>query len=1069
MPEERKLVSILFADVTGSTALGDSMDPEDVRALMGRYYEHARRILPAYGGTLEKFIGDAVMAIFGLHQNHGDDAERALAAALALREAVETDEFLKKVFRLRIGVNTGEVVATGDPSSGDFLVTGDAVNVSARLQQGANPGEIVVSERTVQAAKNAFLFEEERLLQAKGKPQPLRVYPLKGPRTKRQVERPPFVGRRQDLLQLDVLRERTLEEQRPQLVSIVAPAGTGKSRLLEEFLQQLDPADGFQVAFSRCLPYGQTLTFWPLRGLLNELLGGEPERERVQKVFLAAGYQAEDAARLANLILATLGMEGEGISDRESIFAAWRLLIEALSSQAPRIVVFEDLHWASESLLDLVEHIIHLRTSASVLLIALSRPELLDRRPTWGGGRPNFTFLSLQPLGERQTRDLINKLGAEIPTEIREQIVTRSGGNPFFALELLHAFAELSRRGETVSLAALPDTVHAAVLARIDLLSRQERGILQAAAVASRAFHTELLEAVMDQYSGAEIAEALDGLLARDMLVQIEHDRSNFRHILIRDVAYGTLARGERIRLHSKIALWLEASSREHLDEYVEIIAYHYREAIQFSRQSAIPLPLPFKTEDAAPIFARAGILAGHTGSYIEARNHMQMAIDLAPEAARIQLNEQLGDSVLWGEIPNEAYRNALDCWRASPEKDPLTGARLMRKILVANTQSVIFAVLKQEDVEKLREEGLQLLEGIDNEDERRYLRLTACLDPRFWDTNQRPSLMNAMKQHQALALEAVEYFEHRELWDAVSLALEGAIGLTIYLGELETAREIAQRQLTIPNLSHRAWANAVSTMVMYHSIMGDYASCITSVQEIFANLKPGQPLASLGEALRYLIYAAFTSGRWDEAVQQRARLDEIRELLQYDHLAAAHLMLGYIALLWIALAREDRPSIDAMVAIINKYREPYGPNFANYIEALLVDNFHKFTLDLEKQVEDVLIVSLFQFYSEHGQPLFAEFGAMPSEIAQVYDSFRYFINIALALNENDNARLAQAIDEAEAHQHPVHATRMRIVLAQRTGDRGQLERARPVLERLGDQLHLRKLEEVEQTLSQER
>ena len=228
MPEERKLVTILFADVTGSTMLGDTLDPEDVRDLMKRYYEHAHRILAQYGGTLEKFIGDAVMAVFGLPQAHGDDAERALAAALALREAVTRDDILGASFHLRIGINTGEVIATSDLSKGDFLVTGDAVNVAARLQQHAGQGEIVADERTTGAAQTIFLFDEPQLVEVKGKHQPLRVFSLKGERKTRKVERPPLVGRKQDLSQLALLQARTLEEQQPQLVSIVAPAGSAR-------------------------------------------------------------------------------------------------------------------------------------------------------------------------------------------------------------------------------------------------------------------------------------------------------------------------------------------------------------------------------------------------------------------------------------------------------------------------------------------------------------------------------------------------------------------------------------------------------------------------------------------------------------------------------------------------------------------------------------------------------------------------------------------------------------------------------------------------------------------------
>src|SRR5579859_3530652 len=224
MPEERKLVTILFADVTGSTALGDTLDPEDVRALMSRYYTHARQIVTEHGGTLEKFIGDAIMAIFGLPQAHSDDAERGLAAALALHTAIADDPILAPSFQLRIGVNTGEVVATSETASGDFLITGDAVNMAARLQQHAAPGETLVGERSMYAAHTAFLFDEERTIEVKGKRQPLPVFPLRGLRQMRQVTRPALVGRGSDLLQLSVLRSRVLEEHIPQLISIIAPA-----------------------------------------------------------------------------------------------------------------------------------------------------------------------------------------------------------------------------------------------------------------------------------------------------------------------------------------------------------------------------------------------------------------------------------------------------------------------------------------------------------------------------------------------------------------------------------------------------------------------------------------------------------------------------------------------------------------------------------------------------------------------------------------------------------------------------------------------------------------------------
>lgn len=1197
MSEERKLVSILFADVTGSTALGEALDAEDVRALMRRYYEHAQRIIPNYGGTLEKFIGDAVMSIFGLTRSHDDDAERALAAALALRDAIAGDEILNPLLRLRIGVNTGEVVATSDTSRGDFLVTGDAVNVSARLQQGADPGEILASERTVNAARNAFLFGEERQLQAKGKSAPLRVFPLIGLGARRAVERPPFIGRRADLLQLDVLKERVREERRPQFALLVAPAGTGKTRLLEEFLARLSSEDGFKIAYARCLSYGQTLTFWPLRGLLTELLGGEPDRLRVQSVFVKSGYHADDATHLADIVLTTLGSEDESkaaesgaprlrvrnsgqelndlaapgstttgkaldetlaaltesladyaanwpepanppptstptpqsgtdswlrltdlgdlnsmiqsainapsgppnpqqwsalnktlkergkalrdtirenvysslrqslptrfrTTDRESIYSAWHLLIEALATQAPHIIIFEDLHCASDNLLDLIEHIIYPRTSAPFLVLALGRPELLTRRPAWSG-RPNFTTLVLQPLDDKQTRELIAGAGQNIPEGIRDQIVTRSGGNPFFALELLHAFRERDSSGSPS--VSLPDTVYAATLARIDLLARQERSVLQAASVASRAIHSELLEDIMENYSKKEISDALEGLIASDMIVQADDLTYDFRHPLLRDVAYSTLSRTERIRLHGKIALWLEAFTTAHLDTYIGLIAYHYCEALQLARQSAVPVALPFKPENAALLLIRAGVLAGQSGSYAEATKYLQLAIDFVPETERALLYEQLGDSILWGGIPAESYRKALQCWRATAEKDQGTGVRLMRKVLMSTRMTG--TPPPQAELDAFRQEALTLVDVTGDQNERRRILVSACFDSQFQDAAQRLSLEASMNQIRDIAREAIAYFEQQGNQEALSEALHGYSELSMLLGKVQDAFEAAQRRLTIPNLPEKEWANAVNMIATQYLYACDFENCIDYAHAIFSQLKPGQPVTHLYHVATCLAAAAFFLGRWEEVEKARALLDEIRELIHYDEFAVADLSDGYIALLWVALAREDRPQIDELTSIIRKGAGPLGADFLSYLEAQVSDDLHKLP-EHEIHGNDSLFIPCFLFLLEHGKPIYPKLAQLLRKAAGMYTVYNVLGDISLALEQDDNNLLSQAIERAEAHRLVVCAARMRVVLAQRTGDRSQLVHARPVLQRLGDHMHLRKLEEVEQGIA---
>ncbi len=1051
--EERRLVTLLFADVTEYTALGETLDPEDVHALMGRYYAHARHVIESYGGTLERF-GDTVLAVFGLPHAHSDDIERTLAAALTLREAVATDTLLGGRLLMSMGINTGEVVATYNPSGGDFLVTGDAVNVAARLQQAASAGEILVSERTAAAAQAAFLFDDARLVEVKGKRHPLRVLPLRQVRALRQVERPALVGRQPDLHQLELLWERTLAEQRPHLISIMAPAGTGKTRLLEEFLAHLDPAEGFQVALARCPPYGQTLTYWPLRGLLIGLLGEEIGKPQIVDAFVQGGQTPEDSTRLADLVLTTLGVEQEEVTDRESIFAAWRLLLEALARQAPRVVVFEDLHWASESLLDLVEHLAHPRVQAALLMLVLSRPELLDRRPTWGGGQQDFTAVALQPLSEVQTRELVEHVAAGLDRALQKRVVERSGGNPFFALELVRGLAEKSATGDT-----LPDTVHAAVLARLDLLSSQERAVAQAASVAGRAFRVAALQAVLEDLTTSEIDSALDGLMTRQLVVLASGGAFTFHHVLIRDVAYGTLSRSERVRMHSQIAAWLEAFAAERLDEFTELIAYHYQEAVRVAQQSAVPLQVPIDLACVVHSLERASLLASRSGALAEAHTYLQSALELAAEEEHLRLYEQLGDALLQGHTAVDAYRKAVAYWRRSAEQDPLVGARLLRKLLIANTRWNPWDVQArptQEELVGLLAEAQRLAEAAGEEDERWRARL-AGIRLLAWREN---CTMKEADEGRAVALATAAYFEERSDWVPFSAALNGYIVLSYRVGADHDALEASQRRLGVSDLPLIERADALQLMAATLLNLGNLSRCIEVVREALAGLRPGEPVVHFDAAIALATWALLWSGRWSEISDFMPALEDLWEHIQHGVGANTHVAGSYVCALHIALAREDPAAADAAVSVLERCFSSEQVNARALLAAYREGDPRHLNFDPSS---DEWTIPILMFLCDRGlaapRSLIARLQVLISSLQ--IDQFIRLVEITEALAQEDDARLSVAIDKAEDHGMIAQTARLRIVLAQRTGDRTQLERAQPVLERLGDRQFLHRLKKV--------
>jgi len=544
--EQRKTVTIVFCDITGSTELGESTDPEALRGLLARYFERMKGIVESHGGSVEKFIGDAVMAVFGVPVTHEDDALRACRAAVEMRDALP-----ELGIAGRIGVNTGEVV-TGTE---ERLATGDAVNVAARLEQAAQPGEVLIGVETLRLVRPAVRVGEERGLDLKGKAQPVAAYPLLA--ATGELERSfstPMVGRGRELQGLRDAFARADADRSCQLFTILGSAGVGKSRLAAEFFAGLES----KVVRGRCLSYGEGITYWPVVEILKQF-DALPEG---------------DAARPLRSLLG----ETEEPGSAEEIAWGFRKLLELEAQQRSLVCVFDDLHWAEETLLDLVEHVADLSRDAPLLLLCMARPELLERRPSWGGGKWNATTVLLEPLDAGETEQLLSELG-EIPPELHDRIVQVAEGNPLFLEEML----ALVRDSGGVEV-EVPPTIQALLAARLDQLDPAERSVLEHGSVEGRTFHRGAVAALAD--GGAEVDGRLVALVRKELVrpdrTQLPGDDAyRFRHLLIRDAAYDGLPKATRADLHRRFAEWLQQHG-EDLVELEEILGYHLEQAARY-------------------------------------------------------------------------------------------------------------------------------------------------------------------------------------------------------------------------------------------------------------------------------------------------------------------------------------------------------------------------------------------------------------------------------------------------------------------------------------------------------
>jgi len=669
--EQRKVVTVLFCDLVGSTALGESTDPEALRARMRRYFEDLRQIVERHGGTVEKFVGDAVMAVFGIPVSHEDDALRAVRAASEMRAAIS-----EHGLEARIGVNTGEVVVGGE---GETLVTGDAVNVAARLEQAASPGEALIGAKTRLLVRDAVRVEPVEPLALKGKSEPVEAFRLLEVRgdadaLARHLEAP-LVGRERERERLWRDFEDAVAEQTCRLFTLLGPAGIGKSRLVADFL---DRASGnADILRGRCLHYGEDITYWPLVEILigigvdpDTVLGSSPEETRL----------------------------------------AFRRLLESRAAERSQVVVIDDLQWAEPTFVDLVEHVADFSRDAPIFLLCVARTELLDVRPGWGGGKMNASSILLEPLDHDDCDALIGNLlgSARLDVGARDRIATASEGNPLFVEEMLAMVREQGGDGEIV----VPPTIHALLQARLDTLGADERVVMERGSVEGQVFHRGSVEELAPELMRLALESHLSTLVRKELIrpdraTFPDDDAFRFRHLLIRDAAYESLPKATRAELHERFADWL---AHHELVERDEILGYHLEQARRYRAELDADDPaLPVLSARAAEHLAAAGKGALDRGDFNAGRGLLRRATAVLPpgDERRLALAPDL--LVALGESGDHAERNAVFV-EARGASDPVTRA------LVALDEA-IFALaggpsgIGADERRALREEARAVLE----------------------------------------------------------------------------------------------------------------------------------------------------------------------------------------------------------------------------------------------------------------------------------------------------------------------------------------------------------------------
>jgi class 3 adenylate cyclase len=689
--EERKVVSVLFCDLVGFTAESERADPEDVRARLRPYHERLRVELERYGGTVEKFVGDAVMAVFGAPVAHEDDPERAVRAGLRILDAIvelnEADPGLS--LQVRVGINTGEaVVALGArPEVGEGIVTGDVVNTAARIQGTAPVGGVAVGEQTYRATSRVFQYDPLEPARVKGKAEPLELWVARAALSRfgTDVTRryaTPLVGRELERPLLIGTFERAAQQRSVQLVTIVGEPGVGKSRLVAELFAYLGTKPELtRWRQGRCLPYGEGITFWAL-GEIVKAEAGILESDSVEVAAMKLDAAVSPAERERQWLLQRLGplvgVEAASPAERQELFTAWRRYLEGLAAARPSVLVFEDLHWADEALLAFLEHLSEWAEGVPLLLLCTARPELYERHPGWAGGIRNATTINLPPLSDQETAELVSHLitTSVLSAELEQRVLERAGGNPLYAEEFVRLLADRDLGAGEME---LPESLQALIAARLDTLAPDRKSLLQDAAVLGKVFWVGALAEIGGRDQG-ELELALHELARKELVRPArvssmeEESEYSFWHLLVRDVAYGQIPRAERARRHGAAADWIERKAGERVEDLAELLAYHYLQALELVEAAGDTEQAEELGRPARRFLALAGERAlGLDTAQAEAL--LARALELTPpdDPGRPDLLVRSADAVYQAGRPREAAAaldEALDLFRTQGEKE---------------------------------------------------------------------------------------------------------------------------------------------------------------------------------------------------------------------------------------------------------------------------------------------------------------------------------------------------------------------------------------------------------------